>query len=162
MNRLARSAESFMRIAALLSGVVLVLVAIGAAVNAILRSVIGSGIPAMVEVSGPVLAVAIFLALPFATIVNAHVKVILLTDQLPARLNRLFKVAGALSVSAMCAAVGYWMYFLTVEAAEIGMTTLASPVKVAPFMGVATAGAWLASIAGLISALRELRGESDE
>lgn len=161
-TRIARRVETILRLVALLSGLVLVLTGVATVINAILRSFFASGIPAMVEMSGPILAACIFLALPYATLSGTHVKVVLLTDRLPGQVNRFFKIVGALAVSAMCAAVGYWMYFLTLDAAEIGMTTLSSPILLAPFMAVGTLGAWLAALAGFMLAVREARTHPED
>ena len=142
--------DTVFRVAALVSGIIILGIALLTVFNAVLRALSFRGVPATYELSEQLLAAAIFFGLALATIGDLHVKVELLSARLGEIGRRALMVLGGVGLMVLSASMFRYLVEQAQDALDIGETTLAAGVPVAPFMIIAACGAFLATLAGAV------------
>lgn len=151
------SGDTVFRVAAIISGLIILGIALITGLNSVLRSLSFRGLPASYELSEQLLAVAIFVGLAPATLGDLHVKIELLISRMGEIGRRALMAIGGAAVTVLSGAICRYLWIQGQDALQIGETTLAARIPVAPFMFVSSAGALLATLAGVIYVVRVIR-----
>jgi TRAP-type C4-dicarboxylate transport system permease small subunit len=164
VNRRAPRLVAFEQIAvawsrrlALLGGLLLVAVAGGTVIDALLRYAVARPIPGAFEATELALAVVIFFALPYTNLTDGHVSVDFVTQRLGPRGQYAVIAVNALVTAALLALVTAQMIGLADEFFRTSRTTITARIPVFPFLAVVTVAASLSVVAFLVQALGAAR-----
>jgi TRAP-type C4-dicarboxylate transport system permease small subunit len=149
---LERAAARWARRLALLAGFLLVAVALVTVADALLRSLAGRPIQGTFEATELLLAVIVFVGLPYLGLTDGHVTVDLLTGRLGPRLQSLVMGLGSLLSAALLALIAVQLARLAGDYGRIGQTTITMRIPVTPFLIPVVFAAALAALASALHA----------
>jgi TRAP-type C4-dicarboxylate transport system permease small subunit len=158
---LERIATYWTRCLALLSGWLLLAVAVVTASDALLRDFLGRPLPGAFEVTELVLAAIIFFGLPYTNLTDGHVSVDFLTGRLGPRTQYAIIAVNALICAGLFGVITLQMTALAAEFLATQRTTITTRIPIFPCSVSVTVTAGLAALAcvvqGIGAALRAWR-----
>jgi TRAP-type transport system small permease protein len=158
---LERLATHWTRYLALGGGWLLLAVAFGTAIDALLRDFLGRPLPGTFEVSELVLAVIIFFGLPYTGLTDGHVSVDFLTSRLGHGAQHAIIAVNAVICAVLLGVITVQMTTLAVEFLATKRTTITMRIPIFPCILPVTVMAGLAALGFVVqavgAALRALR-----
>lgn len=140
------------RVLALLAGFFLVLLSIVTVFDALLRKFLNRPIQGTFEATELLLAVIIFLALPYTGLTEGHVMLDLFTNRLSRRAQFVVIGLNALFFTAVLATLSYELTVLAADYGRTARTTITMRIPIYPVAVVVVACAWLSCLAAVIQA----------
>jgi TRAP-type C4-dicarboxylate transport system permease small subunit len=135
----------------------LVAVALVTTGDALLRDFWGRPLPGTFEATELVLAVIIFLGLPYTSLTAGHVAVDVLTSRLGGRTQEVINTVNALICAALFAVITLQLAALTAEFLATQRTTITMRLPIAPCLVPVTVTAALSALAFVVQAVGAAR-----
>ena len=158
-----RVAVRWSRRLALAGGWLLLGLAIVTVLDVLLRKFFSRPIQGTFEASELLLALIIFLAMPYTGLSDGHVVLDLTTERLPRRIQHVIIGVNALFCAAFLGVVAWQVGLLAAEFSRTARTTITMRIPVYPFILPVTILTWLAAagaiVQGLAALARALSGE---
>lgn len=148
-----RMAVASSRFLALLAGFVLLLLSIVTVFDALLRKFVNRPIQGTFEATELLLAVIIFLALPYTGLTDGHVMLDLFTNRLSRRGQFVVIGLNALFFAVVLAVLSYELMVLAADYGRTARTTITMRIPIYPVAAVVVTCAWLSCLAAVIQAL---------
>jgi TRAP-type transport system small permease protein len=149
---LERIATHWTRRLALLSGWLLLAVAVITASDALLRDFLGRPLPGTFEATELVLAAIIFFGLPYTSLTDGHVSVDFLTGRLGPRTQYAIIAVNALLCAGLFGVITLQMTALAAEFLATQRTTITMRIPIFPCIVSVTVTAGLAALACIVQA----------
>lgn len=156
-----RWADTAARWLAVVSGVLLLILAVAGVVDGALRYALSEPIAGTIEATELLLAVAIFAGLPYATSSDQHVVIDSFADGLPAGPRFGLRLLGAASLALVFAVISWQMASLAIDYYREGRTTLSARIPVVPFL-LASLGAMCVATAVAVVRVLAMAGRGKE
>jgi TRAP-type C4-dicarboxylate transport system permease small subunit len=150
---LERLAATWTRRLALLGGGLLLAVALVTAADALLRYCLGRPIQGTFEATELVLALIIFLGMPYTGLVDGHVSVEFLTDRLGRRGRHALIAVDAAVCAGLFGVIALQMMALAAEFLATKRTTITMRIPIVPALLPATVLAGLAALGYVVQAM---------
>jgi TRAP-type C4-dicarboxylate transport system permease small subunit len=154
---LERLATRGTRYLALIGGWLLLGVALVTVSDAVLRDALGRPLPGTFEATELVLALVIFLALPYTSLSDGHVVVDMLTGRLGQRAQAVFISVNALVCATLFGLIALQQATLAAEFLATQRTTITMRLPVAPCLILVSVMAGLTTVAFVVQALAAVR-----
>jgi TRAP-type transport system small permease protein len=154
LERLATHGAGYL---ALLSGWLLLAVAIVTASDALLRDFLGRPLPGTFEATELVLAAIIFFGLPYTSLTDGHVSVDFLTDRLGQRTQYAIIAINGLICAGLFGVITLQMTALAAEFLATQRTTITMRIPIFPCIVSVTVTAGLAALACVVQAIGAAR-----
>jgi TRAP-type C4-dicarboxylate transport system permease small subunit len=150
---LERLATTWTRGLALCSGWLLLAIAIGTAIDALLRDFFGRPLPGTFEVTELVLAAVIFFGLPYTSLTDGHVSVDFLTSHLGQRAQYAIIAVNAVICAVLLGVITLQMTALAMEFLATQRTTITMRIPIFPCIVPVTVTAGLAALGFIVQAV---------
>jgi TRAP-type C4-dicarboxylate transport system permease small subunit len=138
-----------------------ILLAAFVALAAFMRYFVGAPFAFTEEFVGLLFSAMVFLALPYCTYAGQHIRVTLLTDNLPQRAQRHAAIASTLLTIAFCAVFGWLAFDFAWTSFNLRARTDIGRLVLWPWMGTMALACLFMAIAVLLRAWRPQEGGSD-
>ncbi|HEV8457220.1 MAG TPA: TRAP transporter small permease [Methylomirabilota bacterium] len=138
---------------ALAGGWMLLAASVVTVADALLRKLFSRPIQGTFEATELLLAVIIFLALPFTGLTDAHAVLDLTVNRLPRRAQMVIVGLNGLFCAAVLGLLSYEMGLLAAEYGRTARTTITMRIPIYPFIVSVTAAGWLAALGFVIQGL---------
>lgn len=159
LARLDRLLRQISYLGFLAASALLLVVGVMGAADVVSTNLLFRPIPGMVELSGALLAVIVFLGLAEAQARGSHIVIDVATQSMGPRMRRLSSIVSRLIAGVLMALIAWHTTRLAINSwniREAALGALAFPV--APFKSVAAFGAWLATAEFARQTLRLIGG----
>lgn len=142
-------------------GIVLLIIAMSL-ISLVGRKLFSAPIPGDIEILQMAIAVAVTAFLPLCEMTDNHIRVDLLADFLPARVNRVLLTLGHVLLAAVAALMAWRTGLLVLNSYDYGSTSTMLAVPLWLPQGLMVPSLWLLSVCGLYRAGRAAVGDNPD